>query len=82
MPLAVAAVGRGNWDVGHDTGRFGRTCWGVSFDVECTGAALGGVEAPNVPSPRVCVLLAAGFGVDYFVCTPGRGWGIDDRRCS
>jgi hypothetical protein len=57
MPLAVAAAGRGDWDVGHDTGRFGRTCWGVSFDVECTGVALGGV----------CVLLAGSFGVDCIV---------------
>ena len=67
MPLAVAAAGWGDWDVGRDTGRFGRMCWGVSFGVECTGVALGGVGVPNVPSPGVCVLLTAGFGVDFFV---------------
>ena len=67
MPLVVAAAGWGDWDVGRDTGRFGRMCRGVSFGVECTGVALGGVGVPNVPSPGVCVLLTAGIGVDFFV---------------
>ena len=86
VPLAVAAAGWGDWDVGHDTGRFGRMCWGVSFGVECTGVALGGVRVPNVPSPGVCILLAASFWVDFFVSVlPGvdaTGWGSDDGRCS
>jgi hypothetical protein len=69
MPLTAAlavAAGCGDWDVGRDTGRPWRTCWGVSCGVDCTGVALG-VGVPNVPSPGVCVLLAACFGVDFFV---------------